>query len=42
MGVLSSASEGLPLALLEYGRAGLPVVCTDVGNVSEVVGSMEY
>ena len=38
LGVLSSASEGLPLALLEYGRAGLPVVCTAVGDCPEVVG----
>jgi glycosyltransferase involved in cell wall biosynthesis len=37
VGVLSSASEGLPLALLEYGRAGLPVVVTDVGQCREVV-----
>jgi glycosyltransferase involved in cell wall biosynthesis len=37
IGVLSSASEGLPLALLEYGRAGLPVVVTDVGQCREVV-----
>lgn len=38
VGVLSSVSEGLPLALLEYGRAGLPVVCTAVGECPEVVG----
>ncbi len=37
IGVLSSASEGLPLALLEYGIAGLPVVTTDVGHCREVV-----
>jgi glycosyltransferase involved in cell wall biosynthesis len=37
IGVLSSASEGLPLALLEYGRAGLPVAVTDVGQCREVV-----
>jgi glycosyltransferase involved in cell wall biosynthesis len=36
-GVLSSRSEGLPLALLEYGAAGLPVVCTRVGDCPEVV-----
>jgi glycosyltransferase involved in cell wall biosynthesis len=30
--VLSSSSEGLPLALLEYGLAGLPVVATRVGD----------
>ena len=37
IGVLSSASEGLPLALLEYGMARLPVVATDVGQVREVL-----
>lgn len=37
VGVLSSVSEGLPLALLEYGMAGLPVVATDVGQCSEVL-----
>ncbi len=38
IGVLSSKSEGLPLALIEYGIAGLPVVCTNVGECKEVVG----
>ncbi|AVR43814.1 glycosyltransferase [Christiangramia fulva] len=38
IGVLSSLSEGLPLALIEYGLAGLAVVCTDVGECSEVIG----
>lgn len=38
LGVLSSASEGLPLALLEYGKMGLAVVCTDVGQCKEVLG----
>lgn len=38
LGVLSSISEGLPLALLEYGMAGLPVVVTDVGQCRDVVG----
>jgi glycosyltransferase involved in cell wall biosynthesis len=37
IGVLSSKSEGLPLALLEYGRARLPVVVTAVGDCSLVV-----
>lgn len=37
VGVLSSTSEGLPLALLEYGMAGLAVVATDVGFCKEVV-----
>lgn len=32
VGVLSSAAEGLPLALLEYGEAGLAVVSTAVGD----------
>ena len=37
LGVLSSASEGLPLALLEYGRFGLPVICTAVGQCGKVI-----
>jgi glycosyltransferase involved in cell wall biosynthesis len=37
IGVLSSASEGLPLALLEYGMASLPVVATNVGQCGEVL-----
>lgn len=37
IGVLSSDSEGLPLALLEYGMAGLAVVCTQVGQCAEVL-----
>jgi glycosyltransferase involved in cell wall biosynthesis len=37
IGILSSNSEGLPLALLEYGLAGLAVVTTDVGQCREVV-----
>ncbi|MBN2744038.1 MAG: glycosyltransferase [Marinilabiliaceae bacterium] len=36
-GVLSSISEGLPVALLEYGLSGLPVVCTRVGECPEVL-----
>lgn len=38
VGVLSSSSEGFPLALLEYGHAGLPVVATRVGRCAEVLG----
>lgn len=37
-GILVSKSEGLPLALLEYGIAGLPVICTSVGEIEDVVG----
>lgn len=37
IGVLSSKSEGLPISLLEYGLAKLPVVVTDVGDCSKLV-----
>jgi len=37
LGILSSRSEGLPVALLEYGMAGLPVVCTNVGQCAVVL-----
>lgn len=37
IGVLSSKSEGLPVSLLEYGVAALPVIVTDVGQCAEVV-----
>ena len=37
VGVLSSASEGLPLVLMEYGVAGLPVVATSVGECPTVL-----
>lgn len=41
-GVLSSVSEGLPVALLEYGMAALPVVVTNVGQCNKVVGCGRY
>lgn len=37
-GVLSSAFEGLPMSLLEYGMAGLATVATDAGETGEVLG----
>lgn len=37
IGVLSSKSEGLPLALLEYGMAKLGVVITNVGECAAVL-----
>ena len=37
IGVLSSRSEGLPLALLEYGLAELGVVVTNVGDCNKVI-----
>jgi len=37
LGVLSSISEGLPLAVLEYGLAGLAVVATNIGECEEVI-----
>jgi glycosyltransferase involved in cell wall biosynthesis len=37
IGVLSSSSEGLPLALIEYGMAGLPAVATMTGQCPEVM-----
>ena len=39
--VLSSLSEGLPLSLIEYGLAGLPVVCTNVGQCADLLNGGE-
>jgi len=39
VGVLSSKSEGLPIALLEYGLAKLPVVVTDVGECASIINN---
>ncbi|MEM7306902.1 MAG: glycosyltransferase [Planctomycetota bacterium] len=35
--LLTSRSEGMPVALIEAGAAALPVVATDVGGVGEIV-----
>jgi L-malate glycosyltransferase len=37
IGVLSSHFESLSNAIIEYGAAALPTVCTDVGGASEVI-----
>lgn len=41
IGVLSSKSEGLPLALLEYGFGKLATVSTDVGDCKKVITNDE-
>lgn len=37
VGILTSKSEGLPVALLEYGFHKLPVVVTNVGEISSII-----
>lgn len=37
--VLTSLSEGLPLALLEYGQHKLPVIATRVGDIDKIITS---
>lgn len=39
IGVLASESEGLPLALLEYGLGELAVVATDVGDCNLIINN---
>ena len=41
VGVLSSRTEALPMAILEYMSLSVPVVATNVGGVSEMVGHGE-
>ncbi len=41
IGLLSSRSEGLPIALLEYGMAKLAVIATKVGECESVLKSSE-
>lgn len=39
--VLSSLSEAMPLSILEAGQAGLPIISTKVGGVSEIITDNE-
>lgn len=39
--VLTSLSEGLPLAILEYGFYRLPVIATNVGEISKIITCKE-
>ncbi|SDW86730.1 Glycosyltransferase involved in cell wall bisynthesis [Lutibacter oricola] len=39
IGVLASKSEGLPVSLLEYGLAKLPVVVTNVGDCNKLISN---
>ena len=41
VGVLSSRTEAFPMAILEYMSLSVPVVATNVGGVSEMVGHGE-
>ncbi|MDI1323118.1 MAG: glycosyltransferase family 4 protein [Algoriphagus sp.] len=41
-GLVASDREGLPVALLEYGLASLPVISTKVGQCPEVLGNGEF
>lgn len=41
IGILTSKSEGLPVSVLEYGLVGLPVVVTNVGQISKVIKNNE-
>lgn len=42
IGVLSSTTEGLPVSLLEYGMAALPVLVTNVGQCKAVLQDGKY
>jgi glycosyltransferase involved in cell wall biosynthesis len=35
--LMSSRTEGLPVALIEASAAGVPAVCTNVGGINEIV-----
>ena len=40
--VMSSHSEGSPLAIIEYMAAGLPIVATRAGGISELISDGEH
>lgn len=42
VGILSSESEGLPVALLEYGMGALPTIATNVGQCADVLGQGQF
>ena len=41
IGILTSKSEGLPVALLEYAYCQQAVICTDVGEIGQVIQQFE-
>ena len=41
IGILTSSSEGLPVAILEYGFHKLPIVATSVGEIPMVISEDE-
>ena len=39
--ILTSDNEGIPLTLIQAAQAGLPIVATDVGSISDIVKNNE-
>jgi len=37
LAILTSDNEGIPLTLIQAAQAGLPIVATDVGSISDIV-----